>query len=134
MFQSPNAKRSFLGVFDSGEGGDSHGLVVGFEVYVEQGQARGVRVPRVEVQCLDPPCDGDAVRDVVLGEEALGYEHCRAAAVEGVGVGVVEGGVGAGEEEVEVRGRLAAARVLEAENWEDEPAPGRSGARGSAGP
>ncbi len=76
------------GVFDGGEGGDSHGLVVGFKEYVEQGEARGVRVPRAEVQRLDPPCDDDAVRDVVLGEEALGHEHCRAAAVEGVGVGL----------------------------------------------
>ncbi len=69
-----------------------------FRVNVEQGEARGVRVPRAEVQRLDPPCDADAVRDVVLGEEALGHEHSRAAAVEGVRAGVVEGGVGGGKE------------------------------------
>ena len=47
-----------------------------------------MRVPRAEVQRLDPPCDDDAVRDAVLGEEALGHEQCRAAAVEGVGLGL----------------------------------------------
>ncbi len=44
---------TLLGVFGGGEGGDSHSLVVGFEVYVEQCEARGVRVPRAEVQRLD---------------------------------------------------------------------------------
>ncbi len=40
--------------------------------YTLSSEACGVRVSRAEVQRLDPPCDDDAVRDVVLGEEALG--------------------------------------------------------------
>ncbi len=50
IFQSPKAKRLDLPfwVSDGGKGGDSRGLVIGFEVYVEQVETRVVRVPRAE--------------------------------------------------------------------------------------